>query len=153
MNKLEISEYLQSFLRMIRTGLLKDKRLWLSRFLIALVFIWNLQAALMFIFSPQIFAPAFELASVPGNAAVRGTGILFVMWNVPYAFALWHPRRNKVSLIEAVVMQFLGVLGESLIFLNLPVEFHILRGSILRFITFDAAGLLMLIGAFWLVKE
>jgi hypothetical protein len=153
MDKFDVDENLKSLTDKIRTGLQKDWQLWLARLLIALVITWNLQAALMFIISPGVFAPGFELAGLPGDAAVRGTGILFVMWNVPYLFAFWHPRRNRVSLIEILIMQLLGVVGESFIFLNLPVEFHILRGSILRFIAFDATGLLMLAGAFWLAKE
>jgi hypothetical protein len=153
MSKLDISEHLKSLPNRVAKSFLNDKRLWLARILIALVILWNLQAALMFIISPETFAPGFQLAGVPGDAAVRGVGILFLMWNVPYAVAFWNPRKYKLSLSEALVMQSLGVVGESFIFFNLPVEFGILRGSILRFILFDAAGLLALASAFWLVKE
>jgi hypothetical protein len=153
MTKLDMSEYLKSLPNKLRMSLRKDKHLWIARILVGVVILWNLQAALMFIISPEIFAPGFQLAGVTGDAAVRGFGILFVMWNVPYAVAFWHPRKYKVSLIEALVMQFLGVVGESFILLNLPVEFGILRGSIIRFIIFDAAGLLALAGAFLILKE
>ena len=128
-------------------------RLWLVRGLIALVTAWNLQAALIFILWPERFAPGFELVSVPGAAAVRGTGILFVMWNVPHLVALWHPWKYRLALGMALVMQLIGLLGESLMWVTLPQGHALLRASILRFITFDASGLLLLGVAFWLVRE
>jgi hypothetical protein len=44
-------------------------------------------------------------------------------------------------------MQTIGVLGESILLTTIPSEYQTLRGSILRFILFDAAGLVLLIGA------
>ena len=127
--------------------------LWLARGLIALVTAWNLQAALTFILWPERFAPGFELSGVPGAAAVRGTGVLFVMWNVPYLVALWHPRKYRLALGMALAMQFIGLVGESLILMTLPKENALLHASILRFIMFDGSGLLLLATAFWLVQK
>jgi len=127
-------------------------RVWLARFLIVLVIAWNLQAALAFLFSPETFAPGFELSGIPGQAAMRGIAVLFIMWNVPYVLAAWHPRRHFLSLKEALVMQALGLAGETGILLTIPQEYGILQGSILRFISFDAAGLLALALAVWLVR-
>jgi len=124
-----------------------DIRLWAARLLIAIVVAWNLQCALVFLLTPGVFAPGFELAGISGEAAMRGFAVLFVMWNVPYLVALWNPQRNRVSLWEALVMQFVGVIGESLILFSIPVGHPILHASILRFIAFDAAGVLLLIGA------
>jgi len=128
-------------------------RLWLARSLILLVLAWNLQAALAFLLSPDSFAPGFELGGVPGQAAVRGIAVLFGMWNVPYLFAAWHPRRHNLSLKEALLMQFTGLLGETFILLSIDSSHAILRASIQRFITFDATGLLLLLLAFWLVRD
>jgi len=127
--------------------------LWLARGLITIVTAWNLQAALVFILWPGRFAPGFELSSVPGAAAVRGTGILFVMWNVPYLVALWHPHKYRLALGIALVMQLIGLAGESLLLLTLPDGHALLGASILRFIIFDGSGLLFLLGAFWLVQR
>jgi len=127
--------------------------LWLARGLITIVTAWNLQAALVFILWPGRFAPSFELSSVPGAAAVRGTGILFVMWNVPYLVALWHPHKYRLALGIALVMQLIGLAGESLLLLTLPDGHALLGASILRFIIFDGSGLLFLLGAFWLVQR
>jgi hypothetical protein len=124
-----------------------DLRLWLARLLIAVVVAWNLQCALVFLLNPGAFAPGFELIGIPGEAAVRGFAVLFVMWNVPYLVALWNPLRHRLSLWEALAMQTIGVVGESLILASIPVEHSILRGSLLRFIVFDAAGVVCLMGA------
>ena len=118
-----------------------DGRLWLARLLIVAVIAWNLQAAFIFLANPDAYAPAFELSGIPGAAAVRGIAVLFVMWNVPYLVACWQPRRYRRSLWEALVMQALGVLGETFILLSLPAGHTLLADSILRFIAFDAAGL------------
>lgn len=131
----------------------QDFRLWLGRGLIALVTAWNLQAALTFTLCPERYAPGFELSGVPGAAAVRGTGILFMMWNVPYLVALWHPHKYHLALGIALVMQIIGLVGESWILLNLSGGHNLLHTSILRFIAFDASGLVLLVIAFWFGQE
>ncbi len=122
-------------------------RLWAARFLIAVVVAWNLECALVFWLNPGGFAAGFELAGLPGAAAVRGFAILFVMWNIPYLVALWHPQHYRLSLGEALAMQIVGVIGESFILLSLPAGHALLHASLLRFITFDAAGVVCLLGA------
>jgi hypothetical protein len=118
-----------------------DRRIWLGRLLIAAVIAWNLQAAFAFLVNPAAFVPSFELSGVPGAAAMRGVAILFMMWNVPYLVACWQPARHRPSLWEALVMQAVGVLGETFILLSLPSGHPLLAGSLLRFIAFDTAGL------------
>jgi hypothetical protein len=122
-------------------------RLWAARLLIAVVVAWNLECALVFLLNPGVYAPGFELTGIPGQAAVHGFAVLFVMWNVPYLVALWDPQRNRLSLWEALAMQVIGVLGESTILISLPIGYPFLHTSILRFIIFDAAGVALLIGA------
>ena len=130
-----------------------DPCLWIARILIAVVVAWNLECALVFLLNPGLFAPGFELSGVPGEAAVRGMAILFVMWDIPYLMALWNPRRNRVSLWEALAMQVVGVIGESIILITIPPEHIILHTSLLRFITFDAAGVVALAGAVFLARK
>jgi hypothetical protein len=128
-------------------------RLNLARGLIGVVIFFNMQAALVFLLWPQNYISAFELEGVIGEAMLRGLGVLFLMWNVPYAVALWNPIRYRVSLYEALAMQTIGLVGESLIFATVP-EIHILvRASIMRFITFDALGLLLLFAAAILTRK
>lgn len=125
----------------------------ISRLLIAAVLGINLQCAIAFIFWPENYAPGFEVSGVVGNAVVRAMGILFVMWNVPYAFALAHPLRRSISLIEACIMQAVGVVGESLLWLTLPSGYAQLAASTLRFMVFDGLGLLALLIAFWISRS
>jgi len=130
-----------------------NRRLWFTRLLIAVVTLWNLQAALVFILRPQVYTPGFMLAGLPGETAVRGVGVLFLMWNVPYLVALWDPRRYQLALALSLAMQLVGVVGETLIFLSVPADYSLLRASIVRFILFDAAGAVFLTGANWLVSQ
>ena len=123
-------------------------RIWISRLLIGIVTAWNLQAAFVFIQNPAAFVNAFELSGVPGEAAVRGVGVLFLMWNVPYIAALLSPLRYRLALTLAVVMQSLGLVGESYILSTLPAGHANLHTSISRFIAFDGIGLLLLVLAF-----
>ena len=131
----------------------KKFRLWITRLLISIVTAWNLQAALIFILRPYFYAPNFELTGEPGAVAIRGTGILFLMWNVPYLVALWHPVKYRLALGMALVMQAIGVIGESWTLYSLQFEHTLLRVSIWRFILFDVGGLLLLAVAFWLVER
>ena len=78
---------------------------------------------------------------------LRGLGVLFLMWNVPYAVALWNPIRFRLALWMAITMQAIGLVGEILIAISLPVEHIGIRSAISRFVVFDAAGLLMLSAA------
>ncbi len=119
-------------------------RLWLARVLIGLVFGWNVQAAVAFLLAPATYASGFELSGAPGAAMVRGLGVLFLMWNVPYAVALWHPVRHRVSLYQAVAMQAIGLIGESFILWSLGGQHPAAAASVTRFIAFDGAGLAVL---------
>jgi len=67
------------------------------------------------------------------------------MWQVPYVFALIHPLSNHRSLIEAVLMQAIGLVGETLLLRSIPAAHTVLRASVLRYVIFDAGGLLLLI--------
>jgi hypothetical protein len=120
-------------------------RLTSARLLIGLVLFFNLECAILFLVRPESFTPGFELSGEPGNSLIQGMGLLFVMWNIPYLVALFHPGRHLVSLLEAVVMQAIGVIGESILLIRLDGEFTILRQTITRFIWFDGGGLVLLI--------
>jgi hypothetical protein len=125
----------------------------LARLLVGIVLIWNVQCALALLFQPDSYAASFELVGAVGLAMMQSLGVLFLMWNVPYAVALWNPVQHKTSLYEAVVMQAIGVVGETWIFWGLPAVHTALRASITRFIWFDSAGLVLLLIAAWLVRK
>ncbi len=129
-----------------------DLRLWLVRLPIFIVTAWNLQAALTFIFNPAAYTAGFELSGVPGEVALRGMGVLFLMWNVPYLVALWHPLRYRLALALAFVMQGIGVIGERIILGGLPPGYPVLRSSLDRFIAFDIAGWMFLLAALVVIE-
>jgi hypothetical protein len=130
-----------------------NRRTWLARALILIVAAWNIQAALVFLLWPENYVHSFALSGVPGAAAVRGAGVLFLMWNIPYLVALWNPYEYLLALKLAVAMQLLGLLGESYILSTLTAASALLQSSILRFITFDGAGLILLASAYLLVRK
>ncbi len=125
---------------------IKDNKIrFVSTIIIAYVFIINIQSGFDFFFHPDKYVAAFELSGVPGQTAVAGTGLLFLMWNIPYAFALWNPIKNRIFLIQAILMQLLGCIGETFILFRFPNEqYPFLSSSIQRFIFFDSIGLVLL---------
>jgi hypothetical protein len=125
-------------------------RLWLSRLLVAYVLFVNVQSAVLFLLQPQAYASGFELNGAAGAGMVRGMGLLFLMWNVPYAVALSHPVRRRISLYEALVMQAIGLFGETFLLLSLPSGHSTLVDSVGRFILFDGIGLAALVVALFL---
>jgi hypothetical protein len=116
----------------------------IARILIAVVTFLNLQAAFYFMLSPGDYAPAFELTGPPGSAVIQGMGLLFLMWNIPYLVALINPLRHTVSMIEAMIMQGIGVFGETALLLTLKGEHPQIHASVLRFILFDGSGFVVL---------
>jgi len=112
----------------------------ISRVLIGSVVFINIQAAISFFINPAIYAPRYELEGLVGQSVIKGYGVLFLMWNIPYIIALYNPIKYKVSLYESVAMQFIGLIGESVIFWQLSPVFQTLHSSILRFIIFDGFG-------------
>jgi len=130
---------------------------WVPRILIGAVVFSNLLAAFQFMLRPNLYAPGFEIAGESGAAVIQGMGLLFLMWNVPYIVALIHPLKQIVSLIEAVVMQLIGVVGESILLALLQGSHPVLRTSVTRFIFFDGGGLLVLLAAMgcvlWMKKH
>ena len=125
-------------------------RILTARLLIAVVAFWNLLAAFQFLTQPALYAPGFELSGEAGTAMLRGLGLLFVMWNVPYLFALVNPVRHRISLIESVIMQFIGAAGETVLLMTLDGNHPVLHQSVMRFITFDTTGVLLLVIALML---
>jgi hypothetical protein len=130
-----------------------NTRIWLARTLIGAVLLINVQSAFIFFAYPARFAPAYELSGIPGQAVIRGFAVLFLMWNVPYVTALINPIKYRISLYESIIMQGIGLIGESMILWSLPPEYTTLRGSILRFIVFDGAGLIALTSSAWITKS
>jgi hypothetical protein len=127
-----------------------NKSKWGTRFLVGIVFFFNIQCALAFVFAPGSFSPGFELRGEVGVWMVQALGILFFMWNVPYAIALIDPFKHITSVFEATLMQAIGLVGESILSASIFPDHAIIRATLLRFILFDGIGLFALGMAAWL---
>jgi len=123
------------------------------RLLIGAVLLVNLQCALVFLARPQAYMAGFGLGGEAGAGMLRGLGLLFVMWNVPYVFACVHPIKYRISLIEALIMQAIGLVGETWILLSGNYQSAMIQSSVERFILFDGIGLVLLILAFALTSR
>lgn len=135
---------------------MKDKsklRLRIAQFLIFVVLAINTYCAVDFVVRPNLYMGAYELSGEVGRVVMIGYGILFLMWQVPYFFALAQPIAHRTSLIQAILMQTIGLIGESFLLRSIPLEHVLLRGSILRFIIFDGGGLVLLILAAVLIRK
>ena len=122
------------------------------RLAFALVFVINVQCAVSFVLWPDAYAASFEVAGVPGAAAVQGLGIAFLMWNATYPAVIVSPLRFRAVAVIVLVQQAIGLVGESWLRLGLPAGHAALSASIERFVLFDAAGLVLMAAAFgWLL--
>lgn len=117
------------------------------------VLLWNLSAALPFIAKPGIYAWAFELSGTVGAVITRSIGVLLLMWVIPYIPAIHQPVHCRACLGIIIVQQIIGLGGEIWMALTLPAGHPALLGTGLRFIAFDAAGLLLLCSAWLLTRH
>ena len=116
---------------------------WIARTLISIVFSINVLCAVQFLVQPSAYSIQFDLDGELGTVIIRSIGILFLMWNVPYAIAILNPAKYITLVISAVIMQFIGFVGETYLFVIIQYLENT-RLSIFRFMVFDFAGLLLL---------
>ena len=114
---------------------------WFVRLAVGFVFAVNLNCALVFILKPERYAPGFEISGVSGIVAVQGFGILFLMWNATYPPVLVRPDRHRTLFAVILAQQAIGLAGETWMWAALPAGHAALWATGLRFIIFDAAGL------------
>lgn len=129
----------------------RDRSAWFARAVVTAVLALNLECALAFVLRPERYVGGFELAGLPGEAAVRGLGIAFVMWNVTYPLVIWQPRKHRAVFAIVLVQQTVGLVGETWLLLTLPAGHETLASTITRFIAFDGAGLALMALAFVLL--
>jgi len=123
--------------------------LWAARIMVGLVCLWNLTAAIPFVLNPTKYTHSFEVSGTGGQALVRGLGVAFLMWQVPFLPVIWRPGRHRTCFLCLLGMQVVGLLGESLMLAGLPAGELALRATGWRFIAFDSAGLLGMGLAYW----
>ena len=129
------------------------KRIWIARVLVALVFAINVQCAVQFILWPGAYTAAYQVEGASAEAMVRTVGICFLMWNATYPPVFVHPDRYRVLFGVVIAQQLIGLVGESLLLASLQPGLEVLASSIVRFILFDAVGLVLLVAAFFLTRK
>jgi hypothetical protein len=118
---------------------------WLARIAVLFVFVVNVQCAIGYILAPGPSAAAFDMSGVTGEAAVLGIAITFLMWNCTYPLVIFNPVKNIKVFVIVLVQQVVGLIGETLIFINIPQEqYPHLYDSISRFVAFDFIGLVVM---------
>ena len=94
----------------------KDKwrriALWQARLAVGVVFLLNVNCALVLVIHPARYSPGFEVSGVPGEVLVRGMGILFLMWNATYPPVLARPDRHQALFGVILAQQAIGLAGE-----------------------------------------
>lgn len=125
---------------------------WFTRVAFTLVFIINVQCALSFVFAPGSYAASYELSGVAGNAAVQGIGIAFLMWNTTYPAFIASPTRFTALGWVIIAQQAIGLVGESFLLASLPAGHDLLASSVMRFIAFDAGGLVVMLVALLVLR-
>jgi hypothetical protein len=125
---------------------------WFARIAVLVVFVLNVMCAVQFIAWPESYAPAYGLPATPESAAmVAGLGVAFLMWNVTYPAVIVNPTRFRALFIVVLIQQAVGLVGESCIWANLVGQGlgnSLMAAGILRFVVFDAGGLVLMLVAF-----
>ncbi len=127
--------------------------LWIVRLAVALVFIINVQCAVLFLLVPENYLVGFELSGLGGRAALQGLAIAFLMWNATYPLVIVHPFRFRAVYAIVLAQQAIGLMGESLLYGSIGAGHELLQASILRFIIYDGAGLVVMGAAFLIVLK
>lgn len=126
---------------------------WLARIFIGMVLFFNVQCAIVFLVFPDTYTAGFELEGAVGIGFVQAMGLLFLMWNVPYAVALADPIRHKISLYESVIMQAIGFVGELMLAIGFHGHHPVIQATISRFMLFDGVGLVALLISAWITHR
>ena len=125
---------------------------WISRVLVATVLFVNVQCAIQFLIWPGAYTAAYQVEGASAEVMVRTVGICFLMWNATYPPLIAHPTRYRVLFGVVIAQQTIGLIGESLLLAGLAPGLEVLASSIVRFVVFDAAGLVLLAIAFFLSR-
>jgi len=125
---------------------IRDRWLLLSRIIVAVVMTWNLSAAIPFVLHPESYTASFGVqgGGIGGMVLVRGLGVAFLMWQIPYLPVIWHPGRHRTCFLCVLGMQLVGLLGETLMMVNFPPGYLAVKATGWRFILFDGSGLILM---------
>ena len=121
----------------------------IARLTYTAVFISNLICIIAFIFNPADYTYSYGVSGCIGScAAIQGLGVAFAMWNTTYPFFIIRPDKNKTLGLVIILQQLVGLIGELYIRSTLSADAAVLSSSILRFVYFDAGGLVLLVAGY-----
>lgn len=124
------------------------------RILYGAVFISNMICIVAFIIRPEDFVYSYQVyGSAGAEAAIRGIGIAFAMWNTTYPFFIVRPYRNRTLGLVIIAQQAVGLVGELWLISGLDETTELLSRSLMRFVYFDAGGLVLLIIGYVLLHK
>lgn len=125
---------------------------WIARLMVCAVFVVNVWCAVRFLASPELYAPGFGLPGVEGRMVVQGFGLAFLMWNTTYPLVIVNPRRHTALFVVILAQQSIGFIGEAFLLWSLPAGYDSIAATIMRFVQFDAVGLVLLVTAFVVLR-
>lgn len=126
---------------------------WIARVLVAIVFFVNVQCAVQFLVWPQDYVGAYQVQGASAEAMVRTVGICFLMWNATYPPVIVRPQKHRALFGVVIAQQAIGLVGESLLLATLGPSLEVLANSVVRFIAFDGASLILLLVAFLISRQ
>jgi len=116
----------------------------IAQFIVGVVFIINITCAMAFICQPDKYVGGFEVGGIQGRLVVQAMGILFLMWNATYPPVIMNPIKQKTLFGVILAQQAIGVIGESWLMITIPAGHPVLQATVMRFIYFDGAGLILM---------
>jgi hypothetical protein len=127
-------------------------RLQLSRAAVGIVLFLNIQCAVQFLASPQITRRVLNFQEHGRNSYSR-YGNLIPYVECALCFCLNPPVKYRISYFQAVIMQFIGLLGETFLWIVIPSENALIAANISRFIIFDGTGLVFMTFGYLLINK
>ena len=127
-------------------------RLWVARIFIFAVFACNMQCVYSFTVHPEDAIAAYQLAGLGAEPVARSIGISFLLWNCTYPLPIFKPDRYRTIFGIVVFQQAIALLLEIWLLFTLGPEQQILANAIIKFIRFDAPGIVLLGLAFFLSR-
>ena len=127
-------------------------RLWFARILILFVFACNMECVYSFMVHPEDAIAAYQLAGLGAEPVARSIGISFLLWNCTYPLPIYKPDRYRTVFGIVVFQQAIALILEIWLLFTLGPEQHILADAIIKFIRFDAPGIVFLSLAYYLTR-
>jgi hypothetical protein len=127
-------------------------RLWIARVLIFAVFACNMQCVYSFMVHPEDAIAAYQLAGLGAEPVARSIGISFLLWNCTYPLPIFKPDRYHTVFGIVVFQQAVALILETWLLFTLGPEQQVLADAIVKFIRFDAPGIVFLSFAFFLAR-